>query len=168
MAHRRLSLTFFMQGTQNPRMLTPPYSSAIAVVPASSPMRSMRVRRVLVVVLVLNAMSAALKISVGARTGAVTVLGAALESVLDMLSNCVAILAVSVASRAPDDDHPYGHEKFETLAPLGIGCFFSITFFELLRQSIGELLGGQMVTRATMADAVLLVSSLVVNLLVVA
>jgi cation diffusion facilitator family transporter len=146
-------------------MLTPRYSSAIAVTP--SPMRSKDVRRALLVVLALNALSAALKVSVGARTGALTVLGAALESVLDMLSNGVAILAVSVASHEPDDDHPYGHEKFETLGTLGIVCFLSITCFELLRQSVGELRGGHIVPRATVADGVLLIASLVVNLFVV-
>ena len=147
-------------------MLTPRYSSAIAV--TSSPMRSKDVRRALLVVLALNALSAALKVSVGARTGALTVLGAALESVLDMLSNAVAILAVSVASREPDDDHPYGHEKFETLGTLGIVCFLSITCFELLRQSVAELLGGHVAPRATTADGMLLIASLVVNLFVVA
>lgn len=146
-------------------MLTPRYSSAIAAAP--SPMHSKDVRRALLVVLALNALSAALKVSVGARTGALTVVGAALESVLDMLSNGVAILAVSVASREPDDNHPYGHEKFETLGTLGIVCFLSITCFELLRQSVGELFGGHIVPRATLADAVLLVAALVVNLFVV-
>jgi len=131
-------------------------------------MRSKDVRRALLVVLALNALSAALKVSVGARTGALTVLGAALESVLDMLSNAVAILAVSVASREPDDDHPYGHEKFETLGTLGIVCFLSITCFELLRQSVAELLGGHVAPRATTADGMLLIASLVVNLFVVA
>src|SRR4051812_46528813 len=105
--------------------------------------RSHQVRRALTVVLLLNALTALLKASVGARTGALTVLGAALESVLDMLSNGVAILAVSVASRAPDEDHPYGHEKFETLGTLGIVCFLSITCFELLRQSVIELVAGR-------------------------
>ena len=127
-------------------MLTPPGTIAIAAAP--DPMRSTGVRRALMVVLLLNAISVALKVSVGARTGSLTVLGAALESVLDMLSNGVAILAVSIASRAPDDDHPYGHEKFETLGTLGIVCFLSITCFELLRQSVGELKGGHTVPRA--------------------
>ena len=61
--------------------------------------RSAGVRNALLIVLLLNAISAAIKIGVGARTGALTVLGAALESGLDMLSNGVAILAVSIASR---------------------------------------------------------------------
>jgi cation diffusion facilitator family transporter len=119
------------------------------------------------VVLALNAISAALKVGVGARTGALTVLGAALESVLDMMSNAVAILAVSVASRAPDDDHPYGHEKFETLGTLGIVCFLSITCFELLRQSLGELMGAHAAPAAKLVDGAILLASLGVNFFVV-
>jgi cation diffusion facilitator family transporter len=131
--------------------------------PGSSAARSAGVRRALVVVLLLNGLSAAIKVAVGARTGALTVLGAALESVLDMLSNVVAILAVSIASRAPDDDHPYGHEKFETLGTLGIVVFLSISCFELLRQSFGELVGGREPPTSSSADAALLLVSLVVN-----
>jgi cation diffusion facilitator family transporter len=129
--------------------------------------RSSGVRGALTIVLLLNALSAALKVGVGARTGALTVLGAALESALDMLSNGVAILAVSIAARAPDDDHPYGHEKFESLGTLGIVGFLSITCFELLRQSVAELSGGHAAPVASTADAVLLVLSLGVNAFVV-
>ena len=124
------------------------------------------VRAALIVVLLLNAASAALKIGVGARTGALTVLGAALESALDMLSNGVAILAVSLAARAPDDDHPYGHEKFETLGTLGIVAFLAITCFELLRQSIGELAHGNAAPSASWTDGWLLLASLAVNVFV--
>ena len=106
---------------------------------------------------------AALKITVGARTGALTVLGAALESTLDMLSNGVAILAISVAARAPDEDHPYGHEKFETLGTLAIVGFLSITCFELVRRSIEELASPTMAPTADVVDAVILLLSLGVN-----
>ena len=125
--------------------------------------RSAGVRRALLVVLLLNALSAAIKIGVGARTGALTVLGAALESVLDMLSNIVGIIAISVASREPDEGHPYGHEKFETLGTLGIVGFLSISCFELLRQSVGELATSQTPPSSSGADALLLVTSLAVN-----
>ncbi|MES2180252.1 MAG: cation diffusion facilitator family transporter [Gemmatimonadota bacterium] len=147
-------------------MLTPVHSNAV-VPPPSDPTRSNGVRRALMLVLLLNALSAALKVSVGVRTGALTVVGAALESVLDMLSNVVAILAISIASRAPDDDHPYGHEKFETLGTLGIVVFLSITCFELLRQSVMEMFGQRSVPLAGRLDGLLLIASLVINVLVV-
>jgi cation diffusion facilitator family transporter len=129
--------------------------------------RSSGVRRALLVVLALNAISAGLKIGAGARTGALTVLGAALESLLDMLSNVVAILAISIAARAPDDDHPYGHEKFETLGTLGIVGFLSISCFELLRQSIAELLGRYHPPTVSQFDVAMLLVSLAVNGVVV-
>jgi cation diffusion facilitator family transporter len=131
--------------------------------PRSVAARTSGVRRALLFVLLLNALSAALKMGVGARTGALTVLGAALESVLDMLSNVVAIVAVSIAARAPDDDHPYGHEKFETLGTLAIVGFLSISCFELLRHSLAELTGRQRPPSADAVDAAMLVLSLVVN-----
>lgn len=130
--------------------------------------RSAGVRRALAVVLLLNAASAAIKIAVGARTGALTVLGAALESTLDMLSNGVAILAISIAAREPDEDHPYGHEKFESLGTLAIVGFLSITCFELVRRSVSELAARTTAPEAGAADAILLLFSLGVNAFVVA
>ena len=135
--------------------------------PASPEARSAGVRRALLIVLVLNAISAALKVGVGARTGSLTVVGAALDSGLDMLSNVVAIFAVAVAARAPDTDHPYGHEKFESLGTLGIVAFLAITCFELLRQSIAELRGAHAAPTANALDGVILVASLGVNAVVV-
>jgi cation diffusion facilitator family transporter len=101
--------------------------------------RSPAVRRTLIVVLVLNAVVAFVKVVVGIRTGALTVLGAALESGLDMLNNVIGVMLVGVAARAPDEDHPYGHDKFETLGAIGIVGFLSISCFELLREGITSL-----------------------------
>lgn len=135
--------------------------------PAIIESRSAGVRRALMVVLLLNAASAALKVAVGARTGALTVLGAALESTLDMLSNGVAIAAITIAAREPDEDHPYGHEKFETLGTLAIVGFLSITCFELVRRSVAELAGEAAPPMANSLDAMLLLGSLAVNVFVV-
>jgi cation diffusion facilitator family transporter len=101
--------------------------------------RSPAVRRTLIVVLVLNAIVAVAKVVVGIRTGALTVLGAALESGLDMLNNVIGVMLVDVAGRAPDEDHPYGHDKFETLGAIGIVGFLSISCFELLREGVTSL-----------------------------
>jgi cation diffusion facilitator family transporter len=146
--------------------MSAPHQSTVSL-PFTPEARSTGVKVALITVLALNALSAALKIGVGARTGALTVLGAALESALDMLSNGVAIFAVSLAARAPDDDHPYGHEKFETLGTLGIVAFLAITCFELVRQSVGELTGRHTPPTVTWADGWLLVASLGVNAFVV-
>jgi cation diffusion facilitator family transporter len=129
--------------------------------------RSAAVRRTLLVVLVLNALVAVVKIAVGIRTGALTVLGSALESTLDMLNNVLGMMLVGVAGQAPDEDHPYGHDKFETLGAIGIVGFLSISCFELLREGITSLIGGSTPRTISQADVLIIVTTLGVNLFVV-
>jgi len=125
------------------------------------------VRRTLLVVLLLNAIVAFAKVAVGLRTGTLTVLGAALESGLDLLNNLIGITLVGVAGRAPDEDHPYGHDKFETLGALGIVGFLSISCFELLREGVSALLARRLPGKVSHVDILVIVASLLVNIFVV-
>lgn len=119
------------------------------------------------VVLALNAIVALVKIVVGLHTGALTVLGAALESGLDMFNNLIGVMLVDVAGRAPDEDHPYGHDKFETLGALGIVGFLSISCFELLREGISAIVSRRTPHEISHVDIVVISSTLLVNIFVV-
>lgn len=46
--------------------------------------------------------------------------------------NLVGIIGVRIAGTPPDDDHPYGHRKFETMASIGILIFLIIVLREVL------------------------------------
>lgn len=129
--------------------------------------RSPAVRRVLAHVLALNALVVLVKLIVGVRTGSLSVLGAALESGLDTLNNVIGMLLVTVAARAPDEEHPYGHDKFETLGALGIVGFLSVSCFELLREGVAALIAGGRQTRTPPADVALVTATLIVNAFVV-
>src|ERR1051325_4546414 len=129
--------------------------------------RSPEVRRTLVIVLAFNAVVAGLKVAIAIRTGALTVLGASLESGLDMLNNLIGMMLVTVAGRAPDEEHPYGHDKFETLGALGIVGFLSISCFELLREGVTSLVSGRAPDLVDAGDVAVLVATLAVNVFVV-
>lgn len=131
--------------------------------PRAGDTRSPRVRRTLLIVLVLNAVVAFIKLGVGLRTGSLTVLGAALESGLDMLNNVIGVALVGVAGRGPDEDHPYGHDKFETLGALAIVGFLSISCFELLKSGIGALMSQRAPHRVDSTDIAVMVATLVIN-----
>ncbi len=105
----------------------------------TGPAHAAEVRRTLGIILVLNLIVVAIKVAVGWRTGTLAVLGAALESSLDTLNNVIGMVLVTLAARAPDDDHPYGHDKFETMGALAIVGFLSISCFELLREGVEKL-----------------------------
>lgn len=125
------------------------------------------VRRALLLVLLLNAVVAAVKVVVGLRTGALTVLGAALESGLDVLNNLIGVSLIGVAARAPDEDHPYGHDKFETLGALAIVVFLSISCFELLREGVGALATHRTPSVIETTDVGVIAATLAVNAFVV-
>jgi len=135
--------------------------------PATSPARPSAVRAVLARVLLLNLIVVAIKVMVGLRTGALSVLGAALESSLDLLNNVVGMILVTVAARAPDETHPYGHAKFETLGALAIVTFLSISCFELLREGVMHLRDARSPIAPSLAEMLLVGMTLVINALVV-
>ena len=128
---------------------------------------SVAVRRTLLIVLALNALVTAIKLVVGFRRDALTVIGAGLESALDLMNNVIALSLVGIAHRAPDEDHPYGHAKFETLGALAVVGFLSISCFELLRQGVLSLTRAESALAASMGDLGFVFSTLVINAFVV-
>jgi cation diffusion facilitator family transporter len=129
--------------------------------------RGPEIRATLLVILLLNAIVVAAKLVVGVRTGSLSVLGAALESGFDMLNNVVGIVLVGIAARGPDEDHPYGHEKFETLGALAIVGFLSISCFELLREGVRYMVAGRAPRSPSIAELLVILATMAINLIVV-
>src|SRR5882762_2316087 len=128
--------------------------------------RSRAVRRVLAGLLVANVAVLVAKAAVGVLAGSLAVLGDAAHSSVDAAYNVLGLVVVRVAAREPDEDHPYGHGKFETLGALAIVVFLSVTCFELMRSAIGHLLDGGHTIDVTDFQLALLVLTLGVNVLI--
>jgi cation diffusion facilitator family transporter len=101
-----------------------------------------RVKRVLWWVLGLNILVAGAKISVGAVTGAISMVADGFHSALDGLSNVIALVGLSLARRPPDRNHPYGHAKFETFAIFAIGLLLLLASWNVLKNAYGRLIVG--------------------------
>ncbi|MFC1899375.1 cation diffusion facilitator family transporter [Chloroflexota bacterium] len=57
-----------------------------------------------------------LKIIVTTLTGSISILAQAADSFLDLFAILITFVAVIVAVRPPDEDHPFGHGKVENIA----------------------------------------------------
>lgn len=136
-------------------------------VPSATQHRTASVQRTLAVILVLNVIVVGVKVVVAARTGALSVVGATVESALDAMNNVIAILLVALAARGPDEDHPYGHDKFETLGALVIVGFLSISCFELVRNAVTTLVHHEIPATPTAFELMLLGATALINILVV-
>ncbi|HEX7337297.1 MAG TPA: cation diffusion facilitator family transporter, partial [Gemmatimonadales bacterium] len=129
--------------------------------------KSSGVRRVLGGILLANIVVVTVKFAVGFDTNSLAVFGDALQSSVDAVNNLFALFVVRVASKAPDEDHPYGHAKFETLGALLIALLLALSIFELVRGAIGRLVTGVPLVNVSNTALALLVFSLAVNIWVV-
>src|SRR5262245_11121533 len=85
------------------------------------------VRRVLLVTLALNVMVVAAKLVAGLLAGSLSVVSDAIHSSVDSLNNIVGLVVMKYATAEPDEGHPYGQAKFETLAAFAIAGFLFVT-----------------------------------------
>jgi len=100
------------------------------------------VRKTLVWVLVLNLVVATAKLAVGWLSSSISMVADGFHSLTDSASNIVGLIGLSLAGRPPDEDHPYGHRKFETLAALMIGALLALTAWEVLKSCLERLREG--------------------------
>ncbi|HWF85088.1 MAG TPA: cation diffusion facilitator family transporter [Vicinamibacterales bacterium] len=126
------------------------------------------VARVLVRVLLLNLAVAVAKITLGYSTGAISVLSDGFHSLTDAASNVVGLVGIRAAGRPPDEDHPYGHRKYETVAAAAVAVFLLLVMVEVLRNAFNHLTGRAAPHEITIASFVVMLVTVGVNLFVIA
>jgi len=98
-----------------------------------------QIKRVLILVLILNWAVAIAKIAYGliSRCGSMAADG--FHSLADGASNIIGLIGIHFACQPTDKDHPYGHKKYETFFSLGIAMLLFIVSFNLLKEGIGRI-----------------------------
>lgn len=81
----------------------------------------------------------ALKTGTGWLTASISVWASLLDSVMDIFSSSLNYIAVRIASRPADTDHPYGHGKVESLAGLFQALVISFSGAFLIWEAIHRL-----------------------------
>jgi cation diffusion facilitator family transporter len=101
--------------------------------------RNRRIVRALAAILGLNLVVAIAKLIYGHTSGAIAITADGVHSLLDASSNVIGIVGIAVASRPPDENHPYGHRKYETFAALGVAAMLLLGCQEILSQALHRL-----------------------------
>jgi cation diffusion facilitator family transporter len=91
------------------------------------------------VALGVGALVFALKLLGAWFTGSVGVLSDALESSVNIVAAIVTAWAVGVASRPPDEGHPYGHDKAESLSSLLEALLIGVAAALVMTAAFGRL-----------------------------
>ena len=125
------------------------------------------VARVLIRVLLLNLVVAIAKIGFGYASGAISILSDGFHSLTDGASNIVGLIGIRAARRPPDEDHPYGHRKYETVAAAAVTVFLLLVMLEVLRNAFNHLTGRTAPHDISAAAFIVMIGTYGVNLLVV-
>ena len=80
-----------------------------------------KVKRLLWIIFLANFGVAFLKVFIGTWIRSASMTADGFHSLTDGSSNIICLIGIQLASRPIDEDHPYGHTKFETLSALFVG-----------------------------------------------
>ena len=105
--------------------------------------RGKLIRQILSVVLVLNLTVAGAKLGYGFVSGSVAMLADGFHSLLDGFANVVGIVGIGVEARPPDQEHHFGHGRYETLASMAIGALMAVGVLEIVQSAIGRWQSGK-------------------------
>lgn len=104
--------------------------------------RMPRIRRVLLVILLLNLMVAGAKLIWGYLSGSIAMQADGFHSLFDGTSNVIGLIGIYLASRPADRDHPYGHGKYETYASVVIGGVLALAAWHIWSSAITKIMTG--------------------------
>jgi cation diffusion facilitator family transporter len=94
-----------------------------------------KVLKVFWIVLFFNLLVCAAKLVVGQSIHSLSMVADGFHSLLDASANVISLVSVLLASKPADEDHPYGHQKFEVLAALAVAVLMGVTCVEILQSA---------------------------------
>ena len=101
------------------------------------------------------------KLLVGTVSGSVSITADAMNNLSDASSAIVTYLGFRLAEKPADEDHPYGHARYEYLSGLAVAAMIIVIGFELAKTSFEKILNPTAVSFSAVTAAVLAASILV-------
>ena len=108
-----------------------------------------------------NVLLAVGKLIAGSLTASVSITADAMNNLTDASSAIVTLIGFKLAEKPADENHPYGHARFEYLSGLTVSGIIVIIGFDLAKTSFGSILNPQPVAFSTAALIILVVSMVV-------
>ena len=151
-----------MTSAPDPPCMHPPASAA----PVGGPDNRQRKSRAARLSVACNALLVLLKLTVGVLTGSVGILSEAMHSATDLLAASIAYLSVRASDTPPDEDHPYGHGKIESVSGLAEALLIVAAAVVIVYEAVHKLrTPGEAVPYLALGLAVMLLSALATALL---
>lgn len=100
------------------------------------------------------------KFLIGTLSGSVAITADAMNNLSDAGSSVVTLIGFKLAEKPADEDHPYGHARYEYLSGLAVAAMIVVIGFELGKSSVEKILHPTPVALTVPLVAVLAISVL--------
>jgi cation diffusion facilitator family transporter len=104
------------------------------------------------------------KLVVGLMTGSIGLMSEAAHSALDLGAALITYGAVRISDKPPDDDHPYGHGKIESVAALSETALLFATSLYIVWEAVQRLRSGNVEVEATWWSVAVIVASILIDI----
>lgn len=102
-----------------------------------------------------------IKFVIGTIVHSVSIQADGVNNLTDAGSNIISILSFHLSNKPADKDHPFGHERTETIASLFVGILILVLGFETAKESISKVIHPGSIDFRLASVIILLVSIIV-------
>jgi len=124
-----------------------------------------KVKQILLIILFTNLLVAVLKIIMGSIINSTSMVADGFHSLTDGSSNIIGLIGIYFASKPVDEEHPYGHKKFEILAGLFISVMLFLIGGKVVLEAINRLFNPIMLD-ITLESLIVILLTLFINIIV--
>lgn len=110
---------------------------------------------------IINILLFIIKIWAGIITGSIALTADAWHTLSDSLSSVVVIIAVKLSTKKPDNEHPFGHGRWEQIAALIIAFILAVIAFDFIKDSAIQFRNQESTVFGTLAIVVTIISIIV-------
>ena len=89
--------------------------------------------------IVCNLLLFAAKLMIGTLTGSVSITADAVNNLSDASSSVVTLIGFKLSERPADEEHPYGHARYEYLSGLVVAVMILVIGVELVKSSVDKI-----------------------------
>ena len=107
-----------------------------------------------------NVLLAALKLTVGLVSGSVAIAGDGINNLTDSASSVVTLLGFRMAQRPADEEHPFGHGRYEYVSGVVVAALVLLAGAELAKSSVQKVFSPESVPFSGLTIGILLISIL--------
>ena len=120
-------------------------------------------KKVVISSILQNIFLATIKILGGIYGGSRALISDGINSLADVGSSFAILLGIYFSNKPADEEHPYGHEKIESIIGNMLGVFLLLTAFELGKSSVELLIKGEYTTTPSYTTIIWAFISMVVK-----